>query len=200
VILPDGRRRHLRTWRPERQSLRCLAGVRLLESGNKPTSLLKVCIIRAPEPAEEYWYLATDRPDGGYDVIADYALRAGIEAGFRDDKSGGWNWEDSPLTDPREVDQLCLVMAVATLYSVTEGAMIVDSGQREELDPHDSRGLSYFQIGLRSFKRNLAHGLRLRLRLQLDPRPDPEPVSPYGIPFLLSKGIQWLPATIPAGC
>ena len=200
VIKPDGRRRQLRTWRPERQSLLCLANTRLLESGNKPTFPLMVCIIRAPEPAEEYWYLATDRLDGGYDVVADYAMRSGIEAGFRDDKSGGWNWEDSPLTDPCEVDRLCLVMAVATLYSVTEGTMIADSGRREELDPHDSRGLSYFQIGLRSFQRNLAQGLRLRLRLHLDPRPDPQPVSPYGIPFLLSRRIRWLPATIPAGC
>ena len=200
VILAGGRKRQLRTWRPERQSLRCLADARLLESGNKPTSPFTVCIIRAPEPAEEYWYLVTNRPTGGYDVIADYALRAGIEASFRDDKSGGWNWEDSQLTDPCEVDRLCLVMAVATLYSVTEGTMIADSGRREELDPHDSRGLSYFQIGLRSFQRNLAQGLRLRLRLHLDPRPDPQPVSPYGIPFLLSRRIRWLPATIPAGC
>jgi hypothetical protein len=91
VILPDNRRRQLRTWKPARQSLLCLADVRLLESGNKPTSPFRVCIIRAPEPAEEYWYLVTDRADGGYDVVADYALRAGIEAGFRDDKSGGWN-------------------------------------------------------------------------------------------------------------
>jgi hypothetical protein len=201
MVLPDGRRKQLRSLRPPRQSLLHVEGAQLLESGNRLTAPLDICIIRAPEPAEEFWYLATSRP-GGYDVVADYRLRAGIEAGFKDDKSGGWNWEASPLTQPIQVDRLCLIMAVATLYTVTEGSLLVDSGRREEIDPHDSRGLSYFKLGLRSIRQLLAHGRRLRLRLQLDPGPDPEPVAPYGIPFLIGQWLKWIPSptSIPAGC
>jgi hypothetical protein len=199
IVLPDGSRKQLRSFRPSRQSLLHVENARLLESGNKPIDPLDICIIRAPEPAEEYWYLATSRP-GGYAIVADYRLRAGIEAGFKDDKSGGWNWEASPLTQPTQVDRLCLIMAVATLYTVTEGAFLVDSGRREELDPHDSRGLSYFKLGVRSIQQLLAQGRRLRLRLCLDPGPDPEPVAPYGIPFLVGKWLTWIPASIPAGC
>ena len=91
-------------------------------------------------------------------------------------------------------------MAVATLYVVTEGTFLADSGQREELDPHDSRGLSYFQIGLRSFRRLLSLGRRLRLRLYLDPGPDPDPVSPFGIPFLLFGQFKYRPGQLPAAC
>jgi hypothetical protein len=201
VIMPHRGRRQLRSFRPARQILLHLENVCLLESGNKPTAPLNICIIRAPEPAEEYWYLATNR-DAAYTIVADYSLRAGIEAGFKDDKSGGWNWETSPLTQPVQVDRLCLVMAVATLYSVTEGVFLVESGRREELDPHDSRGLSYFKLGLRSFQHLLAHGRRLRLRLHLDPGPDPEPVTTYGIPFLIGNWLRWIPApsSVPAGC
>lgn len=68
-------------------------------------------------------------------------------------------------------------MAVATLYAVTEGALLAHSGRRAELDPHDTRGLSYFQIGCRHIQRLLFQGRRLRLHLYLPPTPDPDPVS-----------------------
>ncbi len=143
--------------------------------------------------------IASDRPDGCA-ALADYRCRMRIEQSIRDDKSGGWNWEDSSLTEPIHSDRLSLVMATATLYTLTEGTLVADHGHRRELDPHDHRRLSYFQIGLRSFQRCLSHGLRLRLQLALDPRPDPDPVAPYGIPFRLFGRFTWIPASIPAGC
>lgn len=199
VILPDGSRWRLDTWHPEPQSLRHLADVRLLGEGAEKIGPLQVHMSRAPEPAAEAWYLASDCPYG-CSVLANYRCRFHIEHSLRDDKSGGWDWEASPLTEPAQVDRLCLVMAVATLYTVTEGTLLADRGQRQELDPHAQRGLSYFQLGLRSFQRFLAFGRRLRLRLHLDPRPDPHPVCPYGIPFPLFGCFTWIPASIPAGC
>jgi hypothetical protein len=91
-------------------------------------------------------------------------------------------------------------MAVATLYTLTEGTWLADRGRRSEVDPQDERGLSYFQIGLRSFQRMLASGRRLARRLGLSPRPDPDPVSAYGVPFRLFNAFQWIPASRPAGC
>ena len=199
VILPDGSRWRLDHWRVAAQTLCHLADVRLLGEGAEKIGPLHVHLTRAPAPAEEAWYLASDSPHG-CTVLAHYRCRFHIEHSLRDDKSGGWDWEASPLTQPAQVDRLCLVMAVATLYAVTEGAFLADHGQRQELDPHDTRRLSYFQIGLRSFQRLLSLGRRLRLRLRLDPRPDPDPVRAYGIPFPLFGRFTWLPATIPAGC
>jgi len=201
VILPDGSRRRLDAWRPRPQALMHLADVRLLGEGGERVGPLHVHIALAPEPADEPWYLASNSPYGCA-ALANYRCRYNIEHSFHDDKSGGWNWEDSPLTAPVQADRLCLIMAVATLYVVTEGTFLADRGQRQELDPHDSRGLSYFHIGLRSFQRLLSQGRRLRLRLFLDPRPDPDPVTAYGIPFPLFGSFTWIPALCyrPAGC
>lgn len=199
VLLPDGSRRRLDAWRPRPETLQHLADVCLLGEGGERIGPLHVHITQAPAPATEPWYIASDRPDCCA-ALANYRCRMRIEQSIRDDKSGGWHWEDSPLTEPIQSDRLSLIMATATLYTLTEGTLLADNGQRLELDPHDERGLSYFQIGLRSFQRCLAQSRRLRLRLHLDPRPDPDPVAPYGIPFRLFGTFTWIPASVPAGC
>jgi Transposase DDE domain len=199
VIRPDGSRHRLDHWQPQPQSIVHLPDVRLLGQGRELIGPLHVHMALAPHPDSEIWYLASDSPHS-FQVLAHYRCRFHIEHSFRDDKSGGWNWEASPLSSPIQTHRLCLVLAVATLYVVTEGTFLADHGRRQELDPHDARGLSYFQIGLRSFQRLLSQGRRLRLRLGLDPRPDPDPVRAYGVPFLLFGRFTWIPATIPAGC
>jgi len=85
-------------------------------STSPPIGPLHVFAALAPEPADEVWYLASDEPYGCA-ALALYRCRFQIETSFRDDKSGGWDWEASPLRDPDEVDRFCLVMAVATLYT-----------------------------------------------------------------------------------
>ena len=199
VILGDGTRRRLDGWKPQPQALLHLADVRLLGEGGERIGPLHVHIALAPSPADDPWYLASNSPHS-YQALANYRCRFNIEHSIKDDKSGGWNWEDSPLTQPEQAHRMCLIMAVATLYTVTEGISLADHGRRKELDPHDTRGLSYFQIGLRSFQRLLSQGRQLRLRLWLDPRPDPDPVSAYGIPFRLFGIFDWIPASRPAGC
>lgn len=199
VIMADGSRRRLDAWKPPPKALLHLPDVRLLGQGGERIGPLHVHIALAPAPADEPWYLASSSPHG-CSALANYRCRYNIEHSIRDDKSGGWNWEASPLTLPCQAHRMCLIMAVATLYVVTEGTFLADRGQRQELDPHDTRGLSYFQIGLRNIRRLLSEGRRLRLRLALDPRPDPDPVTAYGIPFRLFGIFDWIPATRPAGC
>lgn len=199
VILSDGRRLRLNHWQPRRQELLHLADARVFGEGGERIGPLHIHIALAPEPAKEVWYLAGNSPHGCA-VLAQYRCRFNVEHSFKDDKSGGWHWEDSPLTSPVQADRLCLIMAVATLFVITEGTFLADRGQRLELDPHDSRGLSYFQIGIRSFQRLLSQGRQLRLRLFLDPRPDPDPVRAYGIPYPVFGRLTWIPASRPAGC
>lgn len=50
-----------------------------------------------------------------------YALRAWIEAGFKDLKRGGLHWEQTHMTDPARVERLWLVLAVALLWLVRVG-------------------------------------------------------------------------------
>ena len=77
------------------------------------------------------------------------------EQEFRDDKSGGFQLEDSQLTDPTSVSRLLLVMSVACLHLVSLGTFVVEREQRPSVDPHWLRGLSYFQIGWRWLRRAL---------------------------------------------
>jgi len=200
VILPDGSRQRLGAWTVAPSGILHLADVRLLDQTGRPVGPLHIHIGLSPDKDAQVWYVASDRDDTCA-VLADYRCRMGIDHSFRDDKSGGWNWEASHLIHPTQVDRLCLVMAVATLFSVTEGTLVVARGEREIVDPHTTRGLSYFQIGLRYIKMLLAHGKRLRLKLRLDPGPDPDPVCPYGVPFKLFGSFTWLPGlTRPAAC
>lgn len=124
VILPDGSRRRLDAWRPKAQTVGHLADVLLLGEGGERIGPLHVHITLAPEPADDPWYIAGDEPYSCA-ALANYRCRMNVEHSFRDDKSGGWNWEASPLTAPGQSDRLCLVMAVATLgmvQSVAGGA------------------------------------------------------------------------------
>lgn len=50
-----------------------------------------------------------------------YGLRVWIEAGFKDLKRGGLRWEQTKMTDPRRVERLWLVMAVALMWLIRIG-------------------------------------------------------------------------------
>ena len=50
-----------------------------------------------------------------------YALRAWIEAGFKDIKRGGLHWEHTKMTDPARAERLWLVMAVALVWLIRVG-------------------------------------------------------------------------------
>lgn len=175
-----------------------LSGVTLSGRDARRLGAIQIFVAQSDKPDAETWYIASDRPDGCA-VIAAYAMRMSIEHSFRDDKSGGFDWEDSHLVEPEQVDRLLLVMAVATLYLVSLGVAIVEDGLRKLYDPHSQRGLSYFQIGLRVILATLAQGRRIRLRLDLSPAPDPEPLSHYEIPFAILGRFTWLPGHVPAG-
>jgi hypothetical protein len=66
------------------------------------------------------WLILTDLPPARVDV-AWYGLRAWIECGFKDSKRGGWQWHQTKMTNPARAERLWLVIAVATLWTVSVG-------------------------------------------------------------------------------
>lgn len=68
------------------------------------------------------WLIVTDLPVTQA-RIACYGWRAWIEAGFKDFKRGGWRWEQTKMTRPERAERLWLVMAVATLWSLSVGGL-----------------------------------------------------------------------------
>lgn len=69
------------------------------------------------------WLLLTDLPPRQADS-AWYSVRTWIEAGFKDLKRGGWQWQQTKMTDPARASRLWLALAVATLWVVSVGGAV----------------------------------------------------------------------------
>jgi hypothetical protein len=72
---------------------------------------------------QDPWLLLTDLPPEQANC-AWYGLRAWIEAGFKDVKRGGWQWQQTRMTDPARATRLWLVLAVALLHSLHYGSAV----------------------------------------------------------------------------
>jgi len=124
---------------------------------------------------KERWYVASDEPVS-IETFREYGLRFDIEENFLDDKSNGFQLEDSKIRSAGELDRLCMVIAVATLYLVSQGVEVASKGKRRYVDPHWFRGSSYLKIGWNWIKAALNKGWRLCSKLRLVGCMDPDPV------------------------
>ena len=122
------------------------------------------------------WRIVSDQPAEGQ-TLTEYALRMGIDLGFLDDKSAGFQLEDSELLLPIRLDRLLLIMAWCSLYLVSLGTQLVETEQRRLIDTHWQRRLSYLQLGWRWLDYTLACDAPLPVVFRLNPTPDPEPLS-----------------------
>lgn len=87
------------------------------------------------------WCLVSDQSE--IDPML-YGIRFHHECGFRDLKSDGFNWQRSRVWLPSHVERLLLVLALATLWALTEGTKVI------HLYPLSRRQqrLSVFRLGL----------------------------------------------------
>jgi len=109
-------------------------------------------------------------------TFPDYGLRFDLEDNFRDDKSAGFQIEQSEIRNDQALSRLFLILATATLDLVNSGLAVVITRISPEVDTHWQRGLSYLQLGWRWVRDALAHGKRLFTRLWFRPGLDPAPV------------------------
>jgi len=127
--------------------------------------------------SREPWYILS-ADAASTDVFMDYARRFGIEEGFRDEKSGGCGLELGRIRDAKKLERLLLVISTAQIIAVSEGISVTLEGEREEVDQHQMRNLSYFQVGLRWILRCLLHGAKkLFCCCLLRPISEPIPVA-----------------------
>lgn len=110
-------------------------------------------------------------------TLREYGLRFDIEQNFLDDKSNGFEWERSGLRCPLALSRLCLVMAVATLYLSLQGTAVVEANQRQWVDPHWFRGMSYLKIGWHWVKTAITRGWQLFSLSRLNSNHDPDPAK-----------------------
>ena len=86
----------------------------------KERQLACTLLARWEAPYRDPWLIVTDLPAAAADV-AWYGLRAWIECGDKDSKRGGWQWHQTKMTSPARAERLWLVIAVATLWTVSVG-------------------------------------------------------------------------------
>ncbi len=122
----------------------------------------------------EGWVVLTDLAPAEADV-AWYGWRSWIEAGFKDAKRGGWQWQATRMTDPARVSRFWLVLAVATLWVVSVGSVAEDAAATPAATPAATartRRLSCFRRGITVIALHLVGGRALPLgRFSSDPWP-----------------------------
>lgn len=124
--------------------------------------------------SKERWVVISDEPTT-LETFQEYGLRFDIEENFLDDKSNGFQLEASLIRSAKALERLCFVLAVTTLYLISQGTQVVQQGKRRLVDAHWFRGNSYLKIGWNWVKRSLSRAEKLSTRLALSPKPDPEP-------------------------
>lgn len=72
---------------------------------------------------KEPWLIVTDLPPDQANA-AWYGLRSWIEGGFKDIKRGGWQWQQTRISDPGRAERFWLVIAIATLWVVSVGGEV----------------------------------------------------------------------------
>jgi len=106
------------------------------------------------------WLLASDRPEG-VRLFCRYATRVWTEELFRDEKSQGFHWELSHVTDPVHAGRLVLLIGLATCLALALGSRVIQAGLRRWLESTRQRMLSLFTIGMRWMMFCLTHELSL---------------------------------------
>ena len=111
-----------------------------------------------------------------------YSLRAWIEQGFRTNKRGGLQWQNTRMTDPDRAARIWLVLAVSLLWILSLGTKDDRNAQLEHLDiPIDNvfppspnrRHISVFRRGWIKFLISLIDDISLTFSTLI-----PEPL-PY---------------------
>jgi hypothetical protein len=130
--------------------------------------------VARPMGSEEYWYVISDEA-AELKMFEEYGRRFDIEENFLDDKSNGFQLEDSLIRSAAALERLCFVLAITTLYLVSVGTSVVQQGQRRLVDPHWFRGASYLKIGWHWVQYALTRYDELITTVYLSSAPDPEP-------------------------
>jgi hypothetical protein len=158
------------------------------KSRQRQVTLIVVWVSAQAEP----WVLVTNLPPAEVGVSW-YALRVWTELGFRCLKGVGWQWEHTRRVDPQRVARFWLVLAVASLYTLSCGTRVEEAQLANVLParlrkaPSSTRRtrprlISVFHQGLSCFTRLLLSA-RIWKCLWLLPEPWPDPPPNLSIRF-----------------
>ncbi len=105
-----------------------------------------------PWRSKETWYIIAEEGGIGPNVFSEYAQRFGIEEGFLDEKSNGFDLEASRVRNTESLDRLIGVTTLATVLLVQLGIEVVDKDMRKRVEPRFQRGSSMLKLGWKAVK------------------------------------------------
>ena len=113
---------------------------------------------------DDPWCLITNAPTI---TGALYAVRMWQEEGFRDLKSGGWQWQRSLIRNPQYAERLLLALALAYGWTLAMGTRAIRAGKPilRRLTRGRKRTYSVFRLGLRHIRDCLANDCPLSMSL-----------------------------------
>ncbi len=171
VILPSVGRRSVSDIAPPPGRASFLHGVRL---GDEDAGLVHLAVGNHTGSGE-LWAIVSSQPTG-IQTFKEYGLRFDIEEEFLDEKSGGFDVEQSGIRSADALERLFLPIAAAILFLVIQGVQVVRTGKRRCVDPHWFRGWSYLKIGWAWVKQSVFQGRqRLWSNMRLVGGADPQP-------------------------
>ncbi len=150
----------------------------------------------------EPWYLLTDLPADGCDA-AWYGVRSWCEQGFKVFKRGGWQWQQTQMTDPTRAARLWLALAVATLWVVSVGSAmeVAPTGTAEDLPDlqailgvrpaHQPRRTRLLRLGWLWVLVRAITGRALPLPTRLVPEPWPDIPSQWSVALPHHKRLSY---------
>ena len=130
--------------------------------------------VARPHSGTDVWEVISAEPTDGK-TCEEYGLRFDIEENCLDDQSHGVPLEAAVIRWAQALSRLCLVVAIATLYLVTQGSEVVKQGKRRLVEPHWCRGRSYLKMGWNWVQLALTRGYALITHVYWSGECDPEP-------------------------
>ena len=111
--------------------------------------------------SQEAWLLVSDLPPS-LPLVRWYARRMWHEQSFRDEKSHGFNWQDSRIKEASRVHRLLLILALAQLWLMSMGSRVRQSPQLKKWSltcGQERQRLSVFQAAWQYLVRCLNLGV-----------------------------------------
>ncbi|MBE9031420.1 transposase [filamentous cyanobacterium LEGE 11480] len=142
--------------------------------GQKNTSGPVYLAFALDQESGEDWMIVSDEPTT-LQTFAQYRLRFQVEESFLDLKSNGFQLEACRLRDKFALSQLLWVVALTMLFLVLQATQVVAQGQRQLVDPHWKRGMSYLKIGWNWIRRAITQQTKIPILRFLSSASDPEP-------------------------
>jgi hypothetical protein len=106
---------------------------------------------------KEAWLLATNLPTRRAALRA-YRRKMWLDELFGDLKRQGFDLEHSHLRHFARLSRLTLAIVLLYAWLVTTAVRVIKRGLRQQVDRHERRDLSIFQIGLRWIERCMKNG------------------------------------------